>query len=789
MNAYISDSTTFDIVTAPKKDSRHWTPGTVTWDEIRSWLASPADVKECGNYMLGTLRQTTVKHTKTAPQCHNYHRTKVAVVHRSALSLDIDYPTEDFLTDLDLKLPYAAAVHTTFKSTALEPRYRLIIPLDRVVAPDEYHAAAGAVMQLLGEGQFDPGSVQAERYMFMPSAGSPEDYYSDVLDGPLAPADALLTQFNPDLSALPAPKPHKNKRDPFGIEGTIGAFNRAYQDFADLITEYDLPYETAGEERWHLVGASAAAGMSMAAEGLVYSHHSNDPAYGVMCSAFDLARLHLYGDLDEGLSPQTPVNRRPSHTAMLETATEDLRVVRELIGSDFDEDMDATADAITGNDWQLGFTRDPRTGTPKDEIGNWDLIARHDPAFRALYFNELTMAIETNADLPWRKLTPGRETIDGKDRSSLALHIERTYSIRPPRAYLDDLVNDVACHSRRVNPVRDYLESLRWDGKPRMEVCLPGVTPTTYTRMVARKVLVAAVARMYEPGIKWDHMLILFGPEGLGKSWWVDKMARGYSSELGPIGNKDTLIALQRSWIMLADESTSLRKSDFDAQKSFITQTADVFRMPYDREAGLHKRHCVIWGTTNDQVFLRRQEGNRRFLIVKSEGKVDFDQLTDHYIDQVWAEAVAAYRAGEKLFIEGEWSEMAAEAREDFTEEDALSGQIQSYMDTLVPENWNQMSPETRQFWLENRGDDLQAVGDTRIDRVCSVQLWVEALGNRRGMHRRTDLLEITKALQQLPGWRQLPGNTRIGPYGPQKVFERIVEVDTTPTDDEDSIW
>jgi len=613
--------------------------------------------------------------------------------------------------------------------------------------------------------------------MFKPSESAPGLFEFRVLDGPAASADELLLDFEPDLSAIPAPKPHRNKRDPFAMEGTIGAFNRAYDDWAVLIEEYDLPYEPAGDDRWHLVGATAAAGMGpvQGAEGLVFSHHANDPAFGVACSAFDLARLHLFGHLDEDKPAGTPVNRLPSHRAMAETATQDVRVVRELVGADFDAELEGTAESIERENWRLQLKLDPSSGKPVDEIQNWDLLTKHDPAFQALQYNELTMAIETSGALPWRELEPAGATFSTRDRARLALYIERTYHLRPSRAYLDDVITDKALQNW-VNPVKDYLESLEWDGVPRVETCLPGVKPTAYTRLVARKVMTAAVARMLDPGCKWDHTLVLFGSEGLGKSHWIDRMALGFSAPLGRLDNKDTLLDMQRSWIMTADEGHSLKKADWDAQKEFITRTADVFRMPYERESQVHPRHCVIWSTTNDEVFLRRQEGNRRFLIVKAEEAIDFDQLTDEYVGQVWAEAVALYRAGERLFLEGEDAQMAAEEREQFTEEDALVGIISDYLDTLVPADWFDRTPEARQMWLMNRDSEIDAVGTEKLDKVCTLQIWVEAMGRQAGHHRRTDLLEISAALKRVPGWRLLPGRHRVPGYGPQAVYVRHEE-------------
>ena len=784
MNSNITGDHLFDIITAPNRDSLHWTAGQVAWEDIVDMMVSPANKKACGNYVLGKFTETTVKHKPTDQPCTNLHRKKTAVRSRGALTLDVDYPGEAFRRRV-ADMPYASIIHTTYSSTEDEPRYRLIVPLSRKVSPDEYHAAAAALMHDLGKEQFDPGSTQAERYMFKPSESAKGRFWYNVQEGPLADVEGLLASFETDLSALPIPKAGRTKRDPFAIEGTIGAFNRAYEDFADLIQEYQLPYEDAGSDRWQLVGASAAAGMGLCAPGLVFSHHANDPAYGQTCSAFDLVRLHMFGELDEKAKPGTPVNKLPSTLAMQEVATQDLRVVTELVGADFAADMSAVADDVdndskpkkpsTTSDWRVGLQRNTRTGEPIDNGSNWDLIVANDPSFAGLLYNELNMAIETDKDLPWRKVGD-RPTFDQSDRELLYLHIEREYGFRTTDVYLNKRVTAKA-QKRRINPIKDYLDTLEWDGKPRLEGCLPGVKETPFTRLVARKSMVAAVARAYEPGCKWDHMLVLFGPEGLGKSYWIDKISRGHSISLGRIQDKDTLVTMQRAWIMTSDEGHSLRKADFDAQKEFLTRTVDVFRAPYEREAMAHPRHCVIWGTTNDEVFLRRQEGNRRFLIVQCEDKVDFDLLTDEYVDQVWAEARHLYLAGEQLWLSEEESALAADAREAFTEEDVNVGLIGKYLDTLVPSDWDTTTPEDRQMWLMNSGDGMTAAGTERIDLVCSKQLWVEALKGRMDHNRKTDLRELAEAMKQMPGWVKV-GNRYFKQYGPQMAFQRLESIE-----------
>lgn len=764
----IPDDFQMMVVTAKQRNSKRWKQETVTWSGLKAWAANPADHKECGNYLLGELRPNA-----DGVLIRNNH----TIVRRHAISLDVDSPNADFLVKVELLLPGAAIIHSTYNSTPDQPRYRLIIPTDRPMLPDEYIVAADYVMNLLGRENFDPGGNEPARYMFKPATSDPEHYVYQVLDGDLTEADSLLQSFQDDLSGMPTPRVSRTKRDPYEIEGVVGAFNRVYR-FPEAIDEWELPYDLDGDNRWHLRGTRAAGGLALVKEGIVFSHHMHDPAYNQACSAFDLVRLHKFGHLDEGAKAGTPINRLPSSKAMEELAMNDERTHNELVGKasdDFAAFAEGHADEISemtrNTSWrtQLAYTS---KGKMIDKVANWRVLMEHDGVLSTFRYNELTLEVELSEDLPWRKVGV-QWAVSDIDERMLLYYIEEEYNIRPPRVLVTDLIIGAALQ-HRINPVVDYLRSLKWDGTPRVETCLP-VTATPYTRVVARKCMVAAVARMLDPGCKWDHTLVLFGDEGLGKTWWVDKMSLGYTSTLGRIDGKDTLLAMQRSWIMVADEGYSLKKADADGMKEFLTRTKDVFRAPYERTTSETPRHCVIWSTTNDKTFLRRQEGNRRFLIVDVEQQVNFERYTDEYVGQVWAEAVQMYEKGEKLYLTPEEMAAARESREIFVEEDALVGIIEEYLSTPVPKGWSEKTPTERRIWMENDGDVFEQTeaADSEITEVCSLQIWVEVLGRDRGDHRRMDLLNITKALHEIPGWEAVSGRHRINGYGPQMVFRK----------------
>lgn len=734
----MKDSWAFDIATAPERASKHWEQGKTTWGELVKMVATskPPRKKESGNYLLGLLKKTVSCarcRKKGLPECLT--RTNKSVVHRNALMLDADAPVSSFLEDVDLALlGVAYIVHTTHSSAPDQPRYRLIIPTDRVMEPEEFGSASRAMMRRIGIESFDPGSDEPARYMFRPSAQQPTWYSYHVQDGEPLRVDELLKDFKDDLSQTPFPKPHHEKRDPYELEGTIGEFNRAYaDDLKGLIDTYELPYVAAGSDRWQLVGSVAQAGMGEIEPGLglYYSYHANDPAFRQTCSAFDLVRIHRFTDLDADVPPGTPVNRLPSQEAMLELAAQDPRVLREQF-----DDLD------DGEKWQFGLDKTIK-GVIRDTPLNRTLIHDNDPLLKTLRYNEITFSVEATAPLPWRRdlTATGGPVITDTDHFRIWQYLWEHY-VKLPK---DDArqIAESSAKDRWYNPIAEYLTGLTWDGQPRVETCLP--TPNSeYTRLVARKSMVAAVARALDPGCKWDHTLVLVGPEGIGKTYWVETMSRGWFGQLGKLDDKDTLLAMQRSWIMTSDEAHTLRKAESEQQKEFLTRTEDVFRLPYERTTRGHPRRCVVWGTTNDDIFLRQQEGNRRFLPVVCH-RLEFDRYTEDYVDQVWAEAVALYRAGERLYFTEEESRLVLSRTAEHVEEDTLTGRVTEYLN----------DPE-----------------DPR-NATCTWELWEHALGNYNQEPRPGDLRELFMLMKRLPGWELRPSKRRIGTYGAQRWFAR----------------
>ena len=241
----------------------------------------------------------------------------------------------------------------------------------------------------------------------------------------------------------------------------------------------------------------------------------------------------------------------------------------------------------------------------------------------------------------------------------------------------------------RYHPVKDWLESLHHDGNPRLDTWLTrylGVDASLYSRAVGRAFLVAMVARVMQPGCKHDHVLILRGEQGIRKSTACRILSGDdYFSDTLPAIKNDKIEAyrhLRGKWLIEMGELASATKSLSEDLKSFLSGQVDAYRAPYARKDEIVKRQCVFVGTTNEDTFLRDASGGRRFWPVTCGAKIDTEGLAADR-EQLFAEAVAAFRAGEAWHLSPDMEQLAKIEQEAAREEHPWEQRIREILNGL----------------------------------------------------------------------------------------------------------
>lgn len=262
---------------------------------------------------------------------------------------------------------------------------------------------------------------------------------------------------------------------------------------------------------------------------------------------------------------------------------------------------------------------------------------------------------------PWNDKQKGN-LIQDIDITNIINWFAHNWNFEPTELKVNQAVNQIA-NENKFHPVKEYLDKLTWDKKPRinnfLKKYLNAVGPKTYLQAVSRKFLCAMVARIYEPGIKFDHVMILEGPQGIGKSTSSNILGGDFFTDTGipNIGDKESYLVLQGKWLIELGELSSMRKADIEKLKAYIVATADDIRPPYGRRIQKFLRQCVFIGTTNSDQYLSDSSGNRRFWPVKVT-KCDIEALKRDR-DQLFAEAKHIWEKGETLYLSGNEEELA----------------------------------------------------------------------------------------------------------------------------------
>lgn len=640
------------IAVGGSRTDQHWRNIEISWEELKERLKHKRT--EC---TLESYRSATKEEQTRLKDVGGYvggeliqdggNRRDENLKNRTLLVFDIDKD------DTPLKAPRrskqgqrALIIHSTHSHTEENPSYRIIVPLSRPCTPLEYQAVARRVAQLNRiEDKVDPASFKPAQLMFWAAAPKDAEVFYYAQDGDPLEVDEILNSYR-DWSN-PREWYHKDTEpqhewvtrltkervkalgakqgDPTLKDNIVGIWCREYDIYKAIQEIIPDVYTYAGRDRFTYCGASTAGGAVVYDDGkFFYSYHQSDPINGLLLNSFDLCRLVKFGGLDNSVGKNTRMDNRPSYIAMIDFA-QSIPEIREKILEKIDPmegfNLSYPDDTEEDENWRDNLKLDKK-GNVKDTAENMRLILMHDRDLvrGKVIFEEFTRKKMIIEDLPWG--TKKGSLWSDEDFTGLANEYSKKYTEYKP-GQITDLFNLVLqSDTYRRNAVKELIEAREWDGVQRIDeffIRYLDVEDTQLNRSMSRKALVACVARAYQPGIKFDQMIIFVSEQGIGKSTLLKKLGGGYFLDSFRLdaNQKDLMELLVGSWIVEIAELEGYYKKEMAAIKAFISKQQDRFRPAYGRETKEYKRTCVFFATTNEDEFLRDSSGNRRFWIMQ----------------------------------------------------------------------------------------------------------------------------------------------------------------------------
>lgn len=777
-----------DISFGKNRTDTNWKPEYLSWEEfvdkLRKVRRTRETMEQYDNMSSSDRSKTKDGLAFVGGLIRGGRRKKENVDIRSLITLDADYADEHFMFSVDLVLVCKNyVIYSTHSHRPDKPKYRLVIPVDRPMSRDEYAAVSRRLAADIGMEYFDKTTFEAHRLMYMPSCSHDAEPILEEFKGDTVTVDRVLEDYEDWRNVTEWPR-HPDDRvtvntgkvqDPRAKQGIIGLFCRAYSIDEGIETFLsDVYTEGSIANRYSYVNGTSANGLEVyPKQDLAYSHQDSDPiADGRAYNLFDLVRVHKFGHLDERVKEFTPDAKKPSHTAMGKWVAEQPKV-RKLSVAERQEEYTEMMDEEEDEDWETKLEVHHKTGVPLPTAGNVEMILTHWHWRNVLAYDAFGNTEVIRKALPWRQQERTRRAYEpwlGADDKRLQHWISKVYSINASKIIQNAFTEVV--HRSTFHPIKSFIESVGWDGVKRAErlfIKHLGAEDTHYVRQVTRKMLLAAVTRLYRSGCKFDQMLVLIGQQGAGKSSLLAKIGHDwFSDSLKTFENKEAGEHLQSGWIFEISELSVLKKSAIEEVKAFLSKTEDRYRVAYDRQVSEFPRKCVIFGTTNTRDFLRDSSGNRRFWpvdIMPERAEHDhWDNFNQSEVQQMWAEVLTWFKAGESLGLDKEADKEADRQQSDHMQIDPREGIIQEWLETPIEDEWTEDTPKQ----LRNR--------------VCAAQIWVECLGKRRGDMKPWEAKELCDLLRRIPKWEERKGRARVTGYGVQTVFEKMEQYARTVT-------
>lgn len=827
----------------------------------------------------GSLKKLTLKKQAGfvfGGWCAGGVRKKANIEHHSFVMLDMDSLSLDLFWKIEEGETLAGVRHvwhTTIGHSPTAPRVRIAIPLSRTVNEIEFQAVSRLLARTIDPEmtQVDPVSFRTAQMMFKPVVTKNGAWASGQDDGLVLDVDGFLGTFDFDwqnIALLPTcPKEKredlerqsagKKAEDPTQKSGLVGDFCRMWDIEAAMAEFIPDVYEPAGDGRFTFTAGHGHSGAVLYDGGkFLFSNHGSDPCADQNVNAFDMVRIHLFGDLDKtvdegdlgGKQYDSPA-KRPSYKAMVEKLADEYPEFAQARAANrylSDDEVDERFDDVEADELATEKTAIAKAVEPQyDDLGNeievpkikgmvptgdanWlqrldvnedgvirvthanitKILQFHPRYAPCLEYNVFTGRVSSRSrprtiaplsagtwdvqdslnGIRWSAHMRGVLSIDlsepvtkGKSKGG-----DSGLGLKVPVEMLKDCIEDAA-RKKPYHPVREYLQSGQWDCKPRAETMFIdwlGVEDSPYTRAATRMFMLAAVARVMEPGTKFDYMPVLEGAQGIGKSFFIQALGKHWAGDLviDFDDERKTVNSTTGCWIMEFGELKGMRGDKIEEMRHFLTKQVDRVRLAYREDEEDFPRQWVVIATTNEDAYLYDTTGNRRFLpmrcTVSSVDLAAFRQI----VDQIWFEAYCWYQCER---IDNEHGSLPLWFADADLQAEAKKMQESRHVST--GDEWRTLIEEFLETpvhpdFVDGKWGDAEAakLDDSEVEPVkrnvtCRTEILVRAIGIDRAKIQDRDIRRLKAILVSMKGWKETKKQKRFGhPVGIQKRIIRI---------------